>query len=71
MARPGGSFLLAQAAGILVADFPHADTVVLTRLQVLVFIEHGTAPSAMRDIRLIETAVQTVRAWPGWQRVRS
>ena len=35
-------FLHAQAAGILSVDFLHVDTVLLTRLYVLVFIEHGS-----------------------------
>ena len=35
-------FLAAQAAGILAAGFLHAGTVLLRRLHVLVFTEHGT-----------------------------
>ena len=35
-------FLHAQAAGILAVDFLHADTVLLKRLHVLVFVEHST-----------------------------
>ena len=35
-------FLHAQAAGIVEVDFLHVDTVLLKRLYVLVFIEHGT-----------------------------
>jgi transposase InsO family protein len=35
-------FLAAQAAGTLAVDFLHVDTVLLKRLHVLVFIEHGT-----------------------------
>jgi hypothetical protein len=36
-------FLHAQAAGILAVDFLHVHTVLLKRLYVLIFIEHGTA----------------------------
>jgi putative transposase len=35
-------FLHTQAARILAVDFLHVDTVLLKRLYVLVFIEHGT-----------------------------
>jgi transposase InsO family protein len=35
-------FLHGQATGILAVDFLHVDTVLLKRLYVLVFIEHGT-----------------------------
>jgi putative transposase len=35
-------FLHTQAAGILAVDYLHVDTVLLKRLYILVFIEHGT-----------------------------
>jgi transposase len=37
-----GAFLSAQAHRIIACDFLHADTVLLRRLYVLIFIEHGT-----------------------------
>jgi hypothetical protein len=39
-------FLHAQAAEILAVDFLHVDTVLLKRLYILVFIEHGTRSTA-------------------------
>ena len=41
-------FLHAQAAGILAVDFLHVDTVLLKRLYVLVFIEHGNRRMHLR-----------------------
>ncbi len=40
--RRGVSFFHAQAAGIVAVDFLRVDTVLLKRLYVLVFMEHGT-----------------------------
>ena len=40
--QPGGSSCARRPPGILAADFLHAGTVALTRLYVLVFVEHGT-----------------------------
>jgi hypothetical protein len=43
-------FLHAQAAGILAVDLLHVDTVLLKRLYVLVFIEHGTRRMHLRGV---------------------
>jgi putative transposase len=51
----------AQAAGILAADFLHVDTVVLTRLSVLVLIEHGTRRMRTGGITAHPTGDRTVQ----------
>jgi len=54
-------FLTAQAAGILAVDFLHVDTVLLQRLYVLAFIEHGTRRMRLGGITAYPTGEWTVQ----------
>ena len=57
-------FLHAQAAGIGAVDFLHVDTVLLRRLYVLIFIEHGTRRMQVGGVTSHPTGEQTVQAGP-------
>ncbi|HEX5297145.1 MAG TPA: integrase core domain-containing protein [Streptosporangiaceae bacterium] len=54
-------FLHAQAAGIVAVDFLHVDTVLLKRLYVLVFIEHGTRRMHLGGVTANPTGGWTVQ----------
>ncbi len=54
-------FLHAQAAGIVAVDFVHADTVLMKRLYVLVFIEHGTRRMHLGGVTANPTGEWTVQ----------
>src|SRR6202167_1419107 len=54
-------FLHAQAAGIVAVDFLHVDTVLLKRIHVLVFIEHGSRRMHLGGVTTNATGDWTVQ----------
>ena len=59
--RTWWQFLHAQAAGILAVDFLHVDTVLLKRMYVLVFIEHGSRRMHLGGVTADPTSDWTVQ----------
>jgi hypothetical protein len=62
--RPGlgwRQFLRAQAAGIVAVDFLHVDTLLLKRIYVRVFTEHGTRRMHIGGVTANPTGQWTVR----------
>jgi putative transposase len=65
--RPGPTwqqFLRAQAAGILAVDVLHVDTVLLKRMYVLLFIEHGTRQMHLGGVTADPTGEWAVQQAP-------
>ncbi len=60
-ARPGGNSCTPRPPGSLAVDFLHAGTVLLNRLYVLVFIEHGTRRMHLGGVTSNPTGEWTVR----------
>ncbi len=60
-ARPGGSFCRTRRRGFSRSAFLHVDTVLLRRLYVLVFIEHGTRRMHLGGVTANPTGEWTVQ----------